>query len=127
MRLNTEAGAPMPSASVSTATAVKPGFFSNWRKANLRSFITQCLHGINFRRAARGQPASQQGGGDQQRDDARKRQRVRRRDAVKLARDETRCHKAPGESGNTAKNDRLHSLPDDQPVNGTSLGTERDA
>src|SRR5439155_25845787 len=33
--------APMPSASVSTATAVKPGFFSSWRKANLRSFITQ--------------------------------------------------------------------------------------
>ena len=31
--------APMPSASVSTATAVKPGFFSNWRKVNLRSFI----------------------------------------------------------------------------------------
>src|SRR6266446_1227338 len=31
--------APMPSASVSTATAVKPGFFSSWRKANLRSFI----------------------------------------------------------------------------------------
>src|SRR5712671_5827125 len=31
--------APMPSASVSTATAVNPGFFSNWRKANLRSFI----------------------------------------------------------------------------------------
>src|SRR6266498_1455333 len=30
---------PMPSASVSTATAVKPGFFNNWRKANLRSFI----------------------------------------------------------------------------------------
>src|SRR5436189_1899556 len=30
---------PMPSASVSTATAVKPGFFSNWRKANLKSFI----------------------------------------------------------------------------------------
>src|SRR5947199_7590695 len=42
--------APMPSASVSTATAVKPGFFSNWRKANLRSFITQGLHWIDFRR-----------------------------------------------------------------------------
>src|SRR5437867_3070054 len=40
----------MPSASVSTATAVKPGFFSNWRKANLRSFITQGLHWIDFRR-----------------------------------------------------------------------------
>src|SRR5438552_13565697 len=30
--------APMPNASVSTATAVKPGFFSNWRKANFKSF-----------------------------------------------------------------------------------------
>src|SRR6266705_850732 len=33
--------APMPRASVSTDTAVKPGFFSSWRKANLRSFIEQ--------------------------------------------------------------------------------------
>src|SRR5438094_10201803 len=31
--------APMPSASVSTATVVKPGFFSSWRKANFKSFI----------------------------------------------------------------------------------------
>ena len=31
--------APMPSASVSTATAVKPEFFTNWRKANLRSLM----------------------------------------------------------------------------------------
>src|SRR5438093_2013077 len=42
--------APIPSVSVSTATAVKPGFFSSWRKANLRSFITQRLHWIDFRR-----------------------------------------------------------------------------
>ena len=33
--------APMPRANVSTATAVKPGFFSNWRRANLRSFIVR--------------------------------------------------------------------------------------
>ncbi len=33
--------APMPRARVSTATAVKPGFFRSWRKANLRSFINQ--------------------------------------------------------------------------------------
>src|SRR5262245_22690208 len=31
--------APIPSASVSTPTTVKPGFFSNWRKAKRRSFI----------------------------------------------------------------------------------------
>src|SRR6266581_4408588 len=36
--------APMPSASVSTATVVKPGFFSNWRKANLGSFIFTVLN-----------------------------------------------------------------------------------
>src|SRR5947208_11035365 len=34
--------ATMASASVSTATAVKPGFFSNWRKANLKSVIVRC-------------------------------------------------------------------------------------
>src|SRR5213594_629220 len=38
--------APMPSASVSTATAVKPGFFSSWRKAKRRSFMAQGGHGL---------------------------------------------------------------------------------
>src|SRR5438309_6678258 len=33
--------APMPSARVSTATAVKPGFFSNWRKANFKSVMVR--------------------------------------------------------------------------------------
>src|SRR5437016_10260426 len=80
--------APMPSASVSTATAVKPGFFSNWRKANLKSFmvrgqwsvvrchlffysafraprsefgsfITQRLHRFGFRSAAGGEPGGE--------------------------------------------------------------------
>src|SRR4030095_9288772 len=41
-RLKRAVFAPMPRASVSTATAVKPGFFSNWRKANLRSFMVRC-------------------------------------------------------------------------------------
>src|SRR5256885_7436693 len=37
--------APMPSASVSTATAVKPGFFSNWRNAYRRSLkIAKRVH-----------------------------------------------------------------------------------
>src|SRR6266700_2530230 len=38
--------APIPSARVSTATAVKPGFFSSWRKANLRSFMSCYLVSI---------------------------------------------------------------------------------
>src|SRR2546429_5666593 len=42
--------APMPIASVSTATAVKPGFFSNWRKANLRSFIASMNYEVGSMR-----------------------------------------------------------------------------
>src|SRR5205809_5107779 len=38
--LNIAVLAPIPSASVSTATAVKPGFLSNWRKAYRRLLIT---------------------------------------------------------------------------------------
>src|SRR5438046_3545520 len=38
-KLNMAVLAPMPSARVSTATAVKPGFFSNCRKANFKSVI----------------------------------------------------------------------------------------
>src|SRR5256885_5613267 len=51
--------APMPSASVSTATAVKPGFFSNWRKANLRSFIAQRLNRIDSTCSPGRPPASE--------------------------------------------------------------------
>src|SRR3989475_10336363 len=56
MTLKIPVFAPIPSASVSTATAVKPGFFTSWRKANLISFIAQRLHRIDSRRAPRGQP-----------------------------------------------------------------------
>src|SRR2546426_485673 len=66
--------APMPSASVSTATAVKPGLFSSWRKANLRSFITQRLHWIDLCRVAGGQPA----GGERYRQQKQRYRRKRR-------------------------------------------------
>src|SRR6266571_8224551 len=51
MTLKIAALPPMPNARVSTATAVKPGVFSSWRKANLRSFIAQRLHRIDPGRA----------------------------------------------------------------------------
>src|SRR5207302_7143708 len=76
--------APIPSASVSTATAVKPGFFNSWRNANLRSFITQRLNGIDFRSPPRRQPA----GADQRAQDAQRHsaegQRIERTDASEL-------------------------------------------
>src|SRR5438132_1588181 len=82
--------APMPSASVSTATAVKLGFFSNWRKANLRSFITQRLHRIDLGRAACGKPACQDCQEKEQQSDTNEGHRVRRRNAVKQARNKAR-------------------------------------
>src|SRR5205814_9503441 len=51
--------AAMPSVSDDTATAVKPGFFNSWRKANLRSFITQRLHRIDSACSPGGPPASE--------------------------------------------------------------------
>src|SRR5204863_10052921 len=58
--LNMAVLAPMPSARVSTAIAVKPGFFSSWRKAKRRSFITQRRHRIDLRRPTRGNPRREQ-------------------------------------------------------------------
>src|SRR5687768_13021491 len=68
--------APMPSASVSTATAVRPGFFSNWRKANLRSFITKRDHRIDLGRPPRGQPGGEQRHSDHQERGSHKRYRL---------------------------------------------------
>src|SRR2546428_12707248 len=51
MTLKIAALPPMPNARVSTATAVKPGVFTNWRKANLTSFIAERLHRIDPGRA----------------------------------------------------------------------------
>src|SRR6266568_3367128 len=81
--------APMPSASVSTATAVKPGFFSSWRKANFRSFISQRLHRIDFGGAPRRQVAGGASHSPQKQTDQTERQRVGRSDSEKQARQET--------------------------------------
>src|SRR5467141_1739457 len=82
--------APMPSASVSTATAVKPGFFSNCRMANFRSFITQCLHRIDSRRAPGGQPTGNQSYQEDQQRHAANRGRISGPNSVKLAFDDVR-------------------------------------
>src|SRR4030095_9545080 len=52
--------APMQIASVSPATAVKPGFFSNWRNVKRRSFISQRHHRVDFGRTARGDVTGQE-------------------------------------------------------------------
>src|SRR5881628_3710218 len=83
--------APMPSASVSTATVVKPGFFSNWRTANLRSFITQCFHRVDLCRPASRQPARRDGYEHQQQRNTEEREWISRSDAEKKTRYKSRC------------------------------------
>jgi hypothetical protein len=39
VQLNTVVFTPMPNASVTIATALKPGAFNSWRSAKWRSFI----------------------------------------------------------------------------------------
>src|SRR5262249_6496982 len=49
IKLNTAVFAPIPSASVRIATAVKPGDFTNWRNAYRTSFILlQSFHPQRF-------------------------------------------------------------------------------
>src|SRR5439155_22741647 len=90
-RVTTARLTPMPSASVSTATAVKPGFLSNWRKANLRSFMAQRLHRIDSRSTTRRQVA---GGKDDQSHycrDHQERLRIPRADLIQHAGQKADC------------------------------------
>src|SRR5437879_3690193 len=81
--------APMPSASVSTATAVKPGFFTNCRTANLRSFISQRLHRIDFCCSTGGDVAREQGYGSKNDRHGAESERVSRLDVEKDASENT--------------------------------------
>src|SRR4029450_1149492 len=63
--------APIPSASVRTATRVNPGDLRSWRRANLRSFIllvTEGHHRIDIHGATRGKIAGNQRRGGEQRE-----------------------------------------------------------
>src|SRR5947199_6496271 len=95
--------APMPSASVSTATAVKPGFFSSWRKAKRRSFITQGLHWSDLRCAPGRQETREQGNREEHERYGGERQRIGGSDAVEQvlnnARERQRRHKPDRHAG----------------------------
>ena len=71
------------SASVSIATAAKPGFFNRWRAANFRSFVTQCLHRLDFCGASGRQPAGEQCDDGEQRRYGREGNRIGRFDTKK--------------------------------------------
>src|SRR5437667_8792358 len=119
--------APMPSANVSTATAVKPGFFSSWRKANFRSFITQCLHRIDFRCAAGGQPAGEQCNAGEQKRNGGERQRIGGFHFKKQALHHTCQRPGAGDAEQNPDAHHTHPLSDDERKDIAFLRAERHA
>src|SRR5690349_12677146 len=81
--------APMLGARMSAASALKPGFFSNWRKATLRSFMAQGLNRVSARGATRGKPTGEQRDNAEQRRNRDKRSRVGRTDVEEKASHQT--------------------------------------
>src|SRR5439155_5075718 len=109
-RLTTARLAPMPSASVSTATAVKPGFFSNWRKANLRSFITQSLHRIDSACSPGRPPASEDRDNQERSGSQKEHRRIPRRNAEQKTLHQPCPAQGEQESGNRSGQRKLHPL-----------------
>src|SRR5688572_19095200 len=110
MRLKIAVLPPIPSASVSTATAVKPGFFSNWRKANLRSLITQSLHWIDSCGASRGQPGREQGDDQKHNRYADERERIVWLDFVEQLCEQMRKTKGARHPEHETERDKPHSM-----------------
>src|SRR6266508_1109263 len=86
--------------------------------------MTQRLHRIDFGRAAGGQVTGQQRRGEQQDDDERERQRVRRRDAVELVRDQAPRRQASSKSAAAPEDYGFHSWLENQPENAESLSAQ---
>src|SRR5688572_17502379 len=101
-KLKTAVLAPMPIASVSTTTALKPGSFNSWRKAILRSFITQRLHRIDLGCAPCWWAGSQQRDDEEENGNTDEGDRVHRVHVVELSRNESRQSKAAREAGGQA-------------------------
>src|ERR1043166_341009 len=91
-------------------TAVMPGFFSNWRKTNLKSFITQRLHRIGARGATCGKPAGEQRDDAEQNRNRDKRSRIGRADVKEQASHQTSERQRGDQTRDHSHGDEYHSL-----------------
>src|SRR2546430_175526 len=119
--------APMPSASVSTATAAKPGFFRSWRKANFRSFIPQRHHRIDLARAPGREPEGEQPHEPEQQRSGEIRCEVVRFDLEQQPGHQLRDPKRAPESEYDAQSDEPAALAQHQPEHVARLCAERHA
>src|SRR5207237_9557732 len=90
--------APIPSASVTIATAENAGFLINCRKASRRLLITKCDHWIDPRGAPRGNKTGSRGDSCQQRRDREINRGVERIDLEENI-FQSRCCDNPEEQG----------------------------
>src|SRR4029077_4000211 len=128
--LNIAVFAPIPSASVRTATRVNPGDLRSWRRANLRSLILFCAqrdYRIDaYGAAGRYKTGKQSGDGKNCRSNGNQK-RIMRRDLVKLSRDEMTRAKRGGKADYQPKQNRIHSLFHHESQNIRDLRAERHA
>src|SRR5437764_6120665 len=122
--------APMPSASVRTATRVNPGALRSWRRANLRSLILFCAqrdYRIDaYGTAGRYETGKQRGDGKSSGSNGNQK-RITRRDLVKLSRDEMTRAKRGGKADYQPEQNRSHPLFHHELQNICDLRAERHA
>src|SRR5437763_2958050 len=106
--------APIPRARVRMAMQLMTGFFSNWRKANFKSFITQRLHWIDPGRAPRRPVACEECDRSQQQCDPDKCEWVSRADAEQQAAQYTGQGQSPSQPQPHARDRQGHALAQDQ-------------
>src|SRR5687768_8199885 len=128
-KLNIAVFAPMPSASVRTATLVKPGFLHNCRKAKRRSFITQSFHGIDVRSTAGGNEARRSRNDHEQEHHAQERDWVGAcyPKQIQLALKHACRRKAANDSDYDSNGNQSATGAEDQAQDINALGTQSDA
>src|SRR4029077_11542851 len=100
--------APIPSASVRTATKVNPGDLRSWRKASFRSFMSlgaERLDWIDMRGATRGHQTSEERRTHEHDRGRANRQRIVGRNLVKLRGQEATDGKCSGQTDNQTEDD----------------------
>src|SRR2546423_5733953 len=123
--LKIAAEAPMPSASVRIATRVKAGDLTRVRKAYFRSFITKCDDGIDFHGTACGKKTRQQSGKEEKKNRSGEEKRIVRRGFVELGGDQAAKCQSCSQARDQSKDDRPHSLIENEPQNIVRLRAER--
>src|SRR5690348_4224711 len=114
IRLKMAVFAPMPSASVTMATKVKPGVLRSWRKANFKSFmsfVSQRNHRIDSHRATRRKPGGDQGRATEKDCNDGVNRKVGWADTIEQARHQTRDGKSSQEPGEQTDSNNRKALP----------------